>query len=300
VKLITIKKYAAIDIGSNAIRLLITSVVLKKNELPKFKKTALVRVPIRLGIDSFVRGSISKKNTERLANTIEAFSLLMKVHEVTRFRACATSAMREASNRHEVVEKIYSKTGIKIDIISGKEEATIISSTNLHQLISGNGSYLYVDVGGGSTELTFFSKGKIVVSKSFKIGTVRLLNKSEEETEVPLIEFKKWIKFNKRKSEKIALIGSGGNINKLFKMSRKKEETPLTFPDLKEQYRLLISMSYDDRVTRLGLNPDRADVIVPATKIYLSIMKWSGAHEIYVPRIGLADGIVKNLFYKKI
>lgn len=299
-KLITIKKYAAIDIGSNAIRLLITSVVLKKNELPKFKKTALVRVPIRLGIDSFVRGSISKKNTERLANTIEAFSLLIKVHEVTRFRACATSAMREASNRHEVVEKIYSKTGIKIDIISGKEEATIISSTNLHQLISGNGSYLYVDVGGGSTELTFFSKGKIVVSKSFKIGTVRLLNKSEEETEVPLIEFKKWIKFNKRKSEKIALIGSGGNINKLFKMSRKKEETPLTFPDLKEQYRLLISMSYDDRVTRLGLNPDRADVIVPATKIYLSIMKWSGAHEIYVPRIGLVDGIVKNLFYKKI
>ena len=260
--MISIKKYAAIDIGSNAIRLLVSNVIITKATAPQFKKSALVRVPIRLGADSFVEGTISEKNTDRMMNAIKAFKLLMNVHGVESYKACATSAMREASNGLEIIEKIYQKTGVKINIISGKEEAEIISSTDLHELISGDKSYLYVDVGGGSTEFTIFSKGKGY--------------------------------------RKISLIGSGGNINKLFKMSGRTEGAPISYIYLNAQYQFLKNMSYSDRITELSLNPDRADVIIPATKIYLSAMKWSGARKIYVPKIGLADGIIKSLFYKKI
>ena len=298
--MISIKKYAAIDIGSNAIRLLVSNVIITKATAPQFKKSALVRVPIRLGADSFVEGTISAKNTNRMMNAIKAFKLLMNVHGVESYKACATSAMREASNGLEIIEKIYQKTGVKINIISGKEEAEIISSTDLHELISGDKSYLYVDVGGGSTEFTIFSKGKIIISKSFKIGTVRILNNKKEENKDAFKKIENWIKDNTKGYRKISLIGSGGNINKLFKMSGRTEGAPISYIYLNAQYQFLKNMSYSDRITELSLNPDRADVIIPATKIYLSAMKWSGARKIYVPKIGLADGIIKSLFYKKI
>ena len=298
--MISIKKFAAIDIGSNAIRLLVSNVIITKDTAPQFKKSALVRVPIRLGADSFVEGTISEKNIDRMMNAIKAFKLLMNVHGVENYKACATSAMREASNGLEIIEKIYQKTGVKINIISGKEEAEIISSTDLHELISGDKSYLYVDVGGGSTEFTIFSKGKIIISKSFKIGTVRILNNKKEENKDAFKKIENWIKDNTKGYRKISLIGSGGNINKLFKMSGRTEGAPISYIYLNAQYQFLKNMSYSDRITELSLNPDRADVIIPATKIYLSAMKWSGARKIYVPKIGLADGIIKNLFYKKI
>ena len=298
--MISIKKYAAIDIGSNAIRLLVSNVIITKATAPQFKKSALVRVPIRLGADSFVEGTISEKNTDRMMNAIKAFKLLMNVHGVENYKACATSAMREASNGLEIIEKIYQKTGVKINIISGKEEAEIISSTDLHELISGDKSYLYVDVGGGSTEFTIFSKGKIIISKSFKIGTVRILNNKKEENKDAFKKIENWIKDNTKGYRKISLIGSGGNINKLFKMSGRTEGAPISYIYLNAQYQFLKNMSYSDRITELSLNPDRADVIIPATKIYLSAMKWSGARKIYVPKIGLADGIIKSLLYKKI
>ncbi len=298
--MISIKKYAAIDIGSNAIRLLVSNVIITKDTAPQFKKSALVRVPIRLGADSFVEGTISEKNTNRMMNAIKAFKLLMNVHGVESYKACATSAMREASNGLEIIEKIYQKTGVKINIISGKEEAEIISSTDLHELISGDKSYLYVDVGGGSTEFTIFSKGKIIISKSFKIGTVRILNNKKEENKDAFKKIENWIKDNTKGYRKISLIGSGGNINKLFKMSGRTEGAPISYIYLNAQYQFLKNMSYSDRITELSLNPDRADVIIPATKIYLSAMKWSGARKIYVPKIGLADGIIKSLLYKKI
>ena len=298
--MISIKKYGAIDIGSNAIRLLVSIVVEKEDSEPKFKKSALVRVPIRMGADSFVNGKISSSNIDRMIDAMEAFKLLMNVHGVEKYKACATSAMREASNGEEVAKQIFDKTGITIDIIGGKEEAAIISSTDLNELISGDKTYLYVDVGGGSTEFTVFSKGKIVNSKSFRIGTVRVLNNTKEENKAAFKKAQKWIEVNTALYRKVALIGSGGNINKLFKMSGRTEGAPISYIYLNAQYQFLKKMSYSDRITELSLNPDRADVIIPATKIYLSAMKWSGARKIYVPKIGLADGIIKSLYYNKI
>jgi exopolyphosphatase/guanosine-5'-triphosphate,3'-diphosphate pyrophosphatase len=298
--LIAIKKYGAIDIGSNAIRLLVSNVVEREDRDPQFKKSSLVRVPIRLGADSFVVGKISDENVQRMINAMEAFKLLMSVHGVEKYKACATSAMREASNGREVADQILEKTGIKIDIIGGKEEAAIISSTDLNELISGDKTYLYVDVGGGSTEFTVFSKGQIVASKSFKIGTVRVLNNTKEQNKETFKKVQNWIEVNTALYRKVALIGSGGNINKLFKLSGRAEGTPISYIYLNAQYQFLKKMSYSDRISELGLNPDRADVIIPATKIYLSAMKWSGARKIYVPKIGLADGIIKSLYYSRI
>jgi exopolyphosphatase/guanosine-5'-triphosphate,3'-diphosphate pyrophosphatase len=298
--LLEIKKYGAIDIGSNAIRLLISNVIVSEDKEPQFKKSSLVRVPIRLGADAFVSGIISEQNTNRMIDAIEAFKLLMKVHGVKTYKACATSAMREASNGKEVVEKIHRKTGVQIDIIGGKEEAKIISSTDLNQLIEGNNSYLYVDVGGGSTEITLFSKGKLITSKSFKMGTVRLLNNKKSTNKEMFSNVEKWIKKNTKNLKKVCLIGSGGNINKLFKMSGRTEGKPISYIYLNAQYQFLKQMSFNERISELSLNPDRADVIIPATKIYLSAMKWSGARKIYVPKIGLSDGIIKSLFYNKL
>jgi exopolyphosphatase/guanosine-5'-triphosphate,3'-diphosphate pyrophosphatase len=296
--LLEIKKFAAIDIGSNAIRLLIANVIISKDREPQFKKSSLVRVPIRLGADAFIGdGVISPANITRMISAMEAFKLLMNVHGVERYRACATSAMREASNGEKVTAQVFSQTGIKIDIIGGKEEAAIISSTDLNELIEGDNSYLYVDVGGGSTEFTLFSKGKIVNSKSFKMGTVRLLNNKKTVNKEIFSNVEKWIKKNTKDLKGVSLIGSGGNINKLFKMSGRTEGKPISFIYLNAQYQFLKQMSYNDRVSELSLNPDRADVIVPATKIYLSAMKWSGARKIYVPKIGLSDGIIKTLYY---
>lgn len=290
-----IKKYAAIDIGSNAIRLLISNVIIKNGLDPQFKKSSLVRVPIRLGADSFVKGEISKENIKRMVDAMNAFKLLMQVHGVEKYRACATSAMRDARNGEDVVDEIFLKSGVKIDVIDGKTEATIIFSTDLSAIIREDLSYLYVDVGGGSTEFTLFSKGKIINAKSFKLGTVRLLDKSNKKKE----EWKaieKWVKSNTKGMKRITLIGSGGNINKIYKMSGKAPGKSLSYIYLNAHYKFLKQMTYDERVTELGLNPDRADVIIPATKIYLNAMKWSGANKVIVPKIGLSDGIIKTLY----
>ena len=298
--MLEIKKYAAIDIGSNAIRLLVSNIIIESDKEPQYKKSSLVRVPIRLGADAFVSGNICQENIDRMIDAMSAFKLLMKVHGVERYKACATSAMREAENGESVVEKIFNATGIQIDIIDGKKEAAIISSTDLNELIESDQSYLYVDVGGGSTEFTIFSKGRIVNSKSFKMGTVRLLNNTKEENKIKFKEVQKWVEDNTKNMKKISLIGSGGNINKLFKMSGRTLGKPISYIYLNAQYQFLKKMSYKERISELSLNPDRADVIIPATKIYLSAMKWSGARKIYVPKIGLSDGIIKSLYNNKL
>jgi exopolyphosphatase/guanosine-5'-triphosphate,3'-diphosphate pyrophosphatase len=296
--MIKIKKYGAIDIGSNAMRLLISNVVEQEGKEPQFNKSSLVRVPIRLGQDAFTVGEISEENIERMCDAMKAFNLLMKVHKVERYMAFATSAMREAYNGKEVVALIKKKADIKIEIIDGKKEAAIIASTDLHHLLKTDQTYLFVDVGGGSTEFTLFSNGKMVTSRSFKAGTVRLLNGMV--CDVVWDEIEKWIRTNTEEYEEVTLIGSGGNINKLFKMSGKQQEKPLSYIYVNSQYAFLNSLTYDQRIAELGLNPDRADVIIPATRIYLNAMKWSGARQIYVPKIGLSDGIVKAMYYGKI
>ncbi|MGY8915589.1 MAG: Ppx/GppA phosphatase family protein [Flavobacteriales bacterium] len=295
--MLKIRKFAAIDIGSNAIRLLIHNVIEEKGKKTQFRKSSLIRVPVRLGEDSFTVGEISEHNEERMLNAMKAFKLIMDVHGVEKYMACATSAIREANNGHEIVDRIYQDSGVKIEVIDGKKEAAIIASTDLKQLIQSDQSYLYIDVGGGSTEFTLFTDGKIKVSKSFKIGTVRILNNLVGEGIWKKIEL--WIKENIAGLSKITIIGSGGNINKLHKMSGRKEGEPLSYIWLNSQYHFLESMSYDDSVSELGLNPDRADVIIPASRIYLSAAKWCGAKKIYVPKIGLSDGIIKTLYYSE-
>lgn len=296
--MINIRKFAAIDIGSNAMRLLISNVVEQDGKEPQFNKSSLVRVPIRLGQDAFTVGEISQENIDRMIDAMKAFNLLMKVHKVERYMAFATSAMREAYNAKEVVALIKKKADIKIEIIDGKKEAAIIASTDLHHLIKSDETYLFVDVGGGSTEFTLFSDGKLINSRSFKAGTVRLLNNMVHD--VVWDEIEKWIKTNTADYDEVTLIGSGGNINKLFKMSGKQQEKPLSYIYINSQYAFLNSLSYEQRISELGLNSDRADVIIHATRIYLNAMKWSGARQIYVPKIGLSDGIVKAMYYGKI
>ena len=295
--MISIKKYAAIDIGSNAMRLLISNVVEQEGKETQFNKNELIRVPIRLGQDAFTVGEINEENIDRMVDAMKAFKLLMKVYKVEKYKACATSAMREAYNGNEVVEIIKNKAEIEIEIIDGKKEAAIIASSDLHQFIKTEETYLYVDVGGGSSEFSLFSNGKMMFSKSFKNGTVRLLNNMVND--IVWQEIEKWIKMITEPYEKITLIGSGGNINKIFKLSGKAQEKPLTYMYLNAQYQYLNSLTYEQRVAELALNTDRADVIIPALSIYLKAMKWSGARHIYVPKIGLADGIIKAIYYDK-
>ncbi len=296
--MINIKKYAAIDIGSNAMRLLVSNIVEQEGKETQFNKSSLVRVPIRLGQDAFTVGEITQENIERMVDAMKAYKLLMKVHKVERYMACATSAMREAYNGVEVAELIEKEAGVKIDIIDGKKEAAIIASTDLHHLLKNDQTYLYVDVGGGSTEFSLFANGKIVTSRSFKNGTVRLLNNMVNE--VVWQEIEKWIKVIVEPYETVTLIGSGGNINKLFKLSGKQQEKPLSYFYINSQYQMLNNMTYEQRIAEMGLNPDRADVIIHATRIYLNAMKWSGARNIYVPKIGLSDGIVKAMYYNNL
>ena len=274
------------------------NIVEQDDKETQFNKSSLVRVPIRLGQDAFTVGAISEENIDRMCDAMKAFSLLMKVHKVEQYKAFATSAMREAYNGKEVTEIIKKKTGIKIEIIDGKKEAAIIASSDLHSLIKTEKTYLFVDVGGGSTEFTLFSDGKMIVSRSFKAGTVRLLNDMVHD--VVWEEIEKWIRTNTEEYDEVTLIGSGGNINKLFKMSAKSQDKPLSYIYMNSQYAFLNSLTYEQRISELGLNSDRADVIIPATRIYLNAMKWSGARNIYVPKIGLADGIVKAMYYGKI
>ena len=289
-----LRKFAGIDIGSNAVRLLIHNVIEFPDKDTQFKKSDLVRVPVRLGQDVFTQGKISPNNVERMVDTMKAFYHLMKVHGVEKYMGCATSAMRESANGGEVADLIKQEAGIDIEIIDGKKEAAIIAATDLHTLIEKDKHYLYVDVGGGSTEFTIFSNGEIVTSRSYKIGTVRLLNEMVDQAAWNDIEA--WVREKTKDFKKIAIIGSGGNINKLFKMSGRKPGTPLSYIYLNAQYQFLQELSYDERISELGLNPDRADVIIPATRIYLNACKWSGAKKIHVPKIGLADGIVKLLY----
>lgn len=296
--MLNIEKYAAIDIGSNAIRLLISTVIEKDERPPLFKKTSLVRVPIRLGADVFLKGKISEENFSRLLDAMKAYQLLMRTHNVKRYRACATSAMREADNGVEMAERIKKQIGLNIEIIDGKDEATIIASTDLRDLIDTEKTFLYVDVGGGSTEFTLFSNGRTVTSKSFKLGTVRILNDMVQDTIWE--EVKRWIKSTTHSYEQMSVIGSGGNINSIYKYSGMRIGRPLSYFYLTNYYEKLKSLNYHERIFELQMNPDRADVIVPATRIYLSAMKWSKSEHIYVPKIGLADGIVKSLFNEKL
>lgn len=296
--MLSIKKYAAIDIGSNAVRLLISNIIEQKGKSTKFKKNALVRVPIRLGADVFLKGKISKENQKRMLDTMTAFRLLMQSHNVTKYKACATSAMREAKNGKILADLIAEQANINIDIIDGEEEATIIAATDLDSYIDNSKTYLYVDVGGGSTEFSVIRNGKKIISKSFKIGTVRLLNDIvSKETWTSLED---WIKTHTKDYDHIQVIGTGGNINKIFKISGKKLGTPLTYFYLSSYYEKLQTYSYEERITELNLNQDRADVIIPATRIYLSAMKWCGAKDILVPKIGLSDGIIKSMYYKTV
>jgi len=293
--MLSIKKFAAIDIGSNAVRLLISIIIEEKDKPVRFKKSSLVRVPIRLGADVFMQNSISHENIERMQDTMMAFKLLMKTHKVIRYKACATSAMREANNGHDITKAIFEHSKIKIDIIDGNEEAAIIAATDLNHYIDKDRNYLYVDVGGGSTEFSVIHNGNKVASKSFKIGTVRLLNDMVKKKAWKNLE--SWIKENTKDYEKVDVIGSGGNINKIFKVSGKAMGKPLTYFYLTSYYKKLKSYSYEERITVLNLNQDRADVIIPAMKIYLSAMKWSKAKHVYVPKIGLSDGIIKSVYY---
>ena len=286
-------KFAAIDIGSNAVRLLLCNVH-ETYEGPVFKKAELVRMPIRLGEDSFRYKVISEEKIEQLCKAIKAFKLLIDVFGAIDFWACATSAMREAENREEIIKRVYDYSGITIDVIDGKTEAQIIYSNHIAEHLEPNQSYLYIDVGGGSTELTIFADGHILNSQSFNVGTIRMLH--DQVTKDTWNTFKEWIKEKTRPYKPLIAIGSGGNINKLFKMSDRKENKPLTIEKIRELYEFLKLHSLEERVMQLGLNPDRADVIIPATKIFLSTMKAAEIDKIIVPQIGLSDGIIHILY----
>ena len=291
-----VKKLAAIDIGSNAIRILISNVVQVEGEHPVFMKSEMIRVPIRLGEDSFTIGEISPKNIKRVVKAMKAFKLIMKINGVKNYMACATSALRESNNADELIAKVKKKAGIKIELIDGKKEAEIISYTTILADQGHNSNYLYVDVGGGSTEFSVLKRGKRIVSKSFKAGTVRMINNMVNDK--VWLEIEKWIKMNTKGIEKIQLLGSGGNINKVFKLSNIKDGNPLTYFNLKSFYQDLKKLSYEERILRYNLNLDRADVILPALEIYLKALKWSGATKVFVPKIGLSDGMIK-MMYKK-
>lgn len=295
--MLKIEKYAAIDIGSNAIRLLIATVIEKEGEEPQFKKTSLVRVPIRLGADVFLEGKISETNYLRMVDAMNAFRLIMGTHKVVTYRACATSAMREAGNGQEITKRLLEETGLEIQIIDGNDEAAIIASTDLKDLISDNKVFLYVDVGGGSTEFTVFANGKSVASRSFQLGTVRIINDMVRERMWD--EARDWIKEHTSMYDKVYCIGSGGNINSIFKYSGKKIGKPLSYLYMTNFFEKVKSYTYHERIFELQMNPDRADVIIPATRIYLSAMKWGRAKNIFVPKIGLADGIVKSLYNER-
>jgi exopolyphosphatase/guanosine-5'-triphosphate,3'-diphosphate pyrophosphatase len=285
-------RYAAIDIGSNAVRLLIADI--NKTEYGySFKKNTLVRVPLRLGDDAFLDHHISERKTEDLLKTMAAFKNLMDVYHVTKYLACATSAMREAANGADIIKKVKQGTGIDLEIIEGQREANIIYSNHIEENLDIKKSYLYIDVGGGSTELSVFVNRVPVASKSFDIGTIRILdNQDKDET---WEDMKNWVKENTKNLKNMAGIGTGGNINKLFRMSDEKEGNPLTFLKLKDLYNRLNGYSLKERINVLGLNPDRADVIIPACEIYITLLKWTGIKQVYVPKVGMVDGIINLL-----
>lgn len=287
-------KLAAIDIGSNAARLLVTEVTDEENNKPCFTKLSLIRVPLRLGFDVFETGKISDKKIELFLETMRGFLHISNAYEVKAMKACATSAMRDAANSKEIISLVKEATGIEIEVISGSFEASLVFENHIAENLDKEHSYLYIDVGGGSTELTFFCNNELIFKESFNIGTIRLLKNQVPDSSWDQM---KGVVKNKTKGFKtVVAIGSGGNINKVFSLSKRKDGKPLSLDLLRDYYKELSNVSLHDRISIYKLKEDRADVIVPALKIYLTVMRWAGADEIYVPKIGLADGLIQHLW----
>ena len=285
---------AAIDIGSNAARLLISETSVYTDGTVDYTKINFLRIPLRLGFDVFDKGVITNERKDKLIETMKVYKHLMSIYNVEGYKACATSAMRDASNGQEILEEIKKETGLDISVITGKEEANIVYETHIAENLALNKSYLYIDVGGGSTEVTLFSKNQTIFKESFNIGTIRLLhNKVADEQ----WDHMKWfIKTYVKDHQPVEAIGSGGNINKIFSISKRKEGKPLTLELLKDYHKELSLAPVEERMHRYNFRTDRADVIVPALQIYISVMRWADAAEIYVPKIGLADGLIKMLY----
>lgn len=288
--------YAAIDIGSNAVRLLIKQVEEDTEGKANFRKEMLLRVPLRLGFDVFAMGKISEEKEKNLMRLMKVFRHMMKIYDVEAFRACATSAMRDAQNGKDIIKRIKKKTGIEIEIIDGQEEAKTIYNNHNEYMEDRNGNYMYVDVGGGSTEINLLSQGTLVCSRSYNIGTVRILNQAVTDAEWERL--KNDMQELDASYEKTNIIGSGGNINKLYKLADKKDKRKqrITIDTLKKLHEELKALSVKERMEKYQLKPDRADVIVPAGNIFLNIAEWIHATYIYVPVIGLADGIIDELY----
>lgn len=292
-----VTKLGAIDIGSNSIRCLITNVIYRDN-YTYYKKVSLVRLPIRLGQDVFAEGKITKATRERFMEGMKAYKHLLSVHGVQGYRAVATSAMREAKNGARLVRQVRRETGIEVEIIDGEAEANLIFNSKLYDIISPKeANFIYIDVGGGSTEISIIEGQEVTTSRSFKIGGVRVMNGLDEPQEWE--QMRLWLRKNALHLKDKAAIGSGGNINKMHKMSLKTPQTPLTSRYLERQLELLNAMTTDDRITQLGLNTDRADIIVHALPIYMKVMDWANAHKIYVPKIGVGDGLIRDLYHRE-
>jgi exopolyphosphatase / guanosine-5'-triphosphate,3'-diphosphate pyrophosphatase len=286
-------KIAAIDIGSNAIRLLIEEIRMSDGNY-HIEKVSLTRVPVRLGEDVFTKGKISKEKCRQLVKTMRAFWYLMDVHNVEHFRACATSAMREAKNKKEVIAQIKKEAYIDIEILTGDEEANLIFSNYFAQNINHRGNYLYIDVGGGSTELSLIKSGKLIKSKSFDVGTVRMLSKAVDKT--VWTKARHWIQSEIEATRELTAIGTGGNINTIFKIQGKKPAETISKDEIEKQYEFLKSHTLEQRIIALKMKPDRADVIIPACEIYLRMMSYSNVCKMLVPKIGLGDGIILDIF----
>ncbi|QJD97873.1 exopolyphosphatase [Mucilaginibacter robiniae] len=290
-------RYGAIDTGSNAVRLLIADIIDNDGKI-SFKKNTLIRVPLRLGDDAFLHQHISDKKADDLVKTMSAFKNLMDVYRVEDYMACATSAMREAKNGPEIIKRIQEEANLNLEIVQGEREANIIYASHTNVNLDENKNYLYIDVGGGSTELTVFSDGELLAAQSFNIGTIRILdNQDKDETWKEMNEF---IRQHTRRFKTLYGVGTGGNINKLFKLSELKDDEALSYSKLKSLYSYLSSYSLKDRINVLKLNQDRADVIIPACEIYTTVMKWANIKNIYVPSIGMADGIIQTLIEKNL
>jgi exopolyphosphatase / guanosine-5'-triphosphate,3'-diphosphate pyrophosphatase len=287
-------KLAAIDIGSNAARLLITEVTTDEKNVAVFNKLNLFRIPLRLGFDVFEQAIISKAKTKMLVETMKAFKHLCNAYEVKHIKACATSAMRDAKNSDDIIRKVKLETDIAIEVISGDMEAGLVFENHIAETLDNDHSYMYMDVGGGSTELSFFSNGILTYKESFNIGTIRLLKNMV--TDKTWEGMKEIIKTVTKGHKEVVAIGSGGNINKIFSMSKRKEGKPLTLELLKDYHRELSSVGLEERMKLYNLRSDRADVIVPALQIYTNAMRWAGATEMYVPKIGLVDGLVQHMW----
>ena len=292
--------YAAIDIGSNAVRLLIKSIDREAVQEKKIKKVMMLRVPLRLGFDVFSIGELSEKKADKLRRLMKAFRQLMKIYDVDDYRACATSAMRDARNGRTIIKKIEKDTGIRIEIIDGQEEARMIYNNHIECMEDRLGNYMYVDVGGGSTEINLLTNGELVWSVSYNIGTVRMLSNAVKEGTWQQME-EELMKVTEGVAA-INIIGSGGNINKLFRLADKKDKKLQRLPvsSLQTVYDVLKPLTPEERVEAFSLKQDRADVIVPAAEIFLKIAEVVHAQYIYVPVIGLSDGIIDNLYAKSL